>query len=190
MADDEILNTLRDRIAAGRPTDSPHSPTPPPGPAPQRAVGDAEQIIGYQLPPLARRIYREIANGGVGPFGGIEGVRGGHASDYHPMLDTYLDSQGWEPDPDDPPMPPLPAGVLFFCDFGCGMWSLLDCRHPDGQMWWWEEGDRYKLDLTLPQWFATWLTAPDSWPSVHQAPGGTPPQLIVADESWTQPYED
>jgi hypothetical protein len=29
---------------------------------------------------------------------------------------------------------------------------LLDFRHPEGQMWLWDQGDRHKLDLTFPQW--------------------------------------
>lgn len=24
-------------------------------------------------------------------------------------------------------------------------------------MWWWADGDRHKLHLTLPEWFAGWL---------------------------------
>ena len=42
----------------------------------------AERVIGFPLPPLLRRIYGEIANGGVGPFLGVEGLPGGYSSEY------------------------------------------------------------------------------------------------------------
>jgi hypothetical protein len=48
-------------------------------------------------------------------------------------------------------------GVLFLCDFGCAVWALLDSRHPQGQMWWWQVGNRHKLDLTFPAWLTAWL---------------------------------
>ena len=68
------------------------------------------------------------------------------------------------------------------CDFGCAMWSLLDFRHPQGQMWWWESGDRTKLDLTLPQWFAAWLAGDID--RVREDPA-----LMLSDEGWRQPFE-
>ena len=71
------------------------------------------------------------------------------------MVDHYLEDLNAELASEDPPAPP--PGVLFLCDFGCAMWALLDCRHPEGQMWWWQEGDRHKLDLTFPQWIQAWL---------------------------------
>jgi hypothetical protein len=68
---------------------------------------------------------------------------------------------------------------VFFCDFGCAMWALLDCRHPQRQMWWWAEGDRHKLHLTLPEWFAAWLAGQphDVW---------TQEALWLGPESWTR----
>ncbi len=60
------------------------------------------------------------------------------------MVNGCLSCLNAEPAPDDPPA--LPPGVLFLCDFGCAMWAPLDCRHPEGQTCWWEEGDRHTLD--------------------------------------------
>ena len=127
------------------------------------------------MPPLARRIYREVANGGVGPFSGIEGLSGGHSSSGEGMLDDYERYLRYTREPDDPPV--LPRGVLFFCDFGCAMWALLDCRHPTGQMWWWESGNRDKLSLTLPEWFRSWFAGNsyDVWARQH---------LRLDGESW------
>ncbi|MEU6603340.1 hypothetical protein [Streptomyces flaveolus] len=93
------------------------------------------------------------------------------------VLEGYVEYLEGELDVDKPPPPP--RGVFFFCDLGCAMWVLLDCRHPEGQMWWWEEGNRHKLDLTFPQWLEAWLDgrlSPDFM--------GT---LELQEESWLRP---
>jgi hypothetical protein len=180
VTEDDIVDAVRARVLEGRPTDL-HGGLPLPEPVSEEAVRECESIIGYRLPPLLRRIYREIANGGIGPFSGIEGLPGGYASNGPSMLDGYLDYLRAEREPGDPPAPP--RGVLFFCDFGCAMWALLDCRHPVGQMWWWEEGNRNKLNLTLPEWFNAWLVGDsyDVWAR---------PALRLADESWSHDQAD
>jgi hypothetical protein len=57
------------------------------------------------------------------------------------------------------------------------MWTLLDCRHPQGQMWWSDEYESCKLHRTLPEWFGAWL-AGDSH-DVWARPG-----LRLGPESW------
>lgn len=171
-SEDEIIDVLRVRAREGRPSDYPNK-LPLPEPVSEEAIAEAEQVISYPLPPLLRRIYREIANGGLGPFGGIEGLPGGHISDADDMLTVYQSCRQAVIEPGE--QAPPPEGVLFFCNFGCGMWTLLDCRHPQGQIWWAEEGQWHKLNLTLPEWLGAWLA-------------GTPrlelarPELIISDE--------
>jgi hypothetical protein len=177
MTEDEVLAALRQRVVDARPTDDPHF-FELGQPVSEEAIDAAQRAIGYPLPPLLRRIYREIANGGVGPFGGIEPLPGGYSFDDTNIVDMYLGCREAELAGDVPPPPP--AGVLFLCDFGCAMRALLDCRHPDGQMWWWEEGNRHKLDLTFPAWLSAWLRG--DLDRVHRAP-----ELILADESWYRP---
>ncbi|NGO78748.1 SMI1/KNR4 family protein [Streptomyces sp. YC504] len=176
MTDDELFDAVEARVREGRPTDFPQQ-LPLPGPAALAAVEDFERIVGRPMPPLVRRIYLEMADGGIGPFGGI------CALEDEGMLDGYVEYLTARLDPEDPPPPP--AGVLFFCDMGCAQWFLLDCRHPDGQMWWWEEGDRYKLDLTFPQWLESWLSG-RSW----SERGATEAinSLKLSDESWIGPW--
>jgi len=172
VTDEAIFEAIRHRVGQDRPTDSVHSGARR-APASEQDVRRAEAAIGYPLPPLVRRIYLELADGGIGPFGGIEGVNDGNYPLGYPT--------DW-PDgpPDDPDIPPTPPrGVVFFCDFGCSMWTLLDCRHPQGQMWWWDQGDRHKLRLTLPEWFAAWLSGqPYGW-WAREA-------LWLESESWTR----
>jgi hypothetical protein len=180
MTDDELLAAVQTRVQTGRPTDLQRNVLVPP-PASAKALAEAEDIIGYPLPPLLRRLYTEVANGGFGPFGGVEGLRDGHTSNGLGMLDMYLQYDEPDPEPGLPPSPP--RGVLMFCDHGCAMWVLLDCRHPEGQMWWWDEGERYKCDLTLSEWLAMWLTG--------QLEQGFPGDLAIEDgESWSWPASD
>jgi hypothetical protein len=42
-------------------------PLPALGPATAETIGEAEGIIGFPLPPLLRRLYLEVADGGFGP---------------------------------------------------------------------------------------------------------------------------
>ncbi|WP_238005554.1 SMI1/KNR4 family protein [Dactylosporangium sp. AC04546] len=172
MTDEEIFEAIRRRVGQGRPTDLDHKVSLP-APALEEDVRRAEGVIGYPLPPLVRRIYLELADGGIGPFGGIEGVTEGDS----PLVEQTDGPEGPYDDPDEPPAPP--RGVVFFCDFGCAMWALLDCRHPQGQMWWWSEGERHKLHLTLPEWFAAWLAGQshDVWARES---------LWLGPESWTR----
>ncbi|MGH4031337.1 hypothetical protein ACQB60_20655 [Actinomycetota bacterium Odt1-20B] len=67
MTDDEVVEELRERARA----------LSLPAPATEAAVTEAELVIGFPLPPLLRRLYLEVANGGFGPGEGIVGVRGG-----------------------------------------------------------------------------------------------------------------
>ncbi|MCX5158683.1 SMI1/KNR4 family protein [Streptomyces sp. NBC_00264] len=175
MTDDELVEAVRARVKAGRPTDF-ASTLAAPELASLDEVADAERAIGFRLPPLVRRLYLEIADGGIGPFLGFSPLHDEELG----MVNFYLSCLNAEPSPEDPPA--LPPGVLFLCDFGCAMWALLDCRHPAGQMWWWEEGDRHKLDLTFPQWIQAWIEG-DLTHDYMEA-------RRLLDESWVGPWAD
>ncbi|MEY9877937.1 hypothetical protein ABH931_007461 [Streptacidiphilus sp. MAP12-33] len=150
MTDDELLAAVRSRGSTGRWTDLPGGGQPP-APATRAAVHAAEQALGYEMPALLRRLYTEIADGGVGPRAGMDGV----SEDNWSTVSNYLAYHEAELEPGVPPPPP--RGVFFLCDFGCATWVLLDCREPQGRMWWWDQGERHKLDLTFRQWLQSWL---------------------------------
>ena len=50
-------------------------------PVSEQGIKKAEKLIGSTFPPLLRAYYSTIANGGVGPFGGLLGLQGGHQDD-------------------------------------------------------------------------------------------------------------
>ncbi|MFD8218375.1 SMI1/KNR4 family protein [Streptomyces sp. NPDC059697] len=97
-----------------------------PAPARLEAVTEAEELIGFPLPPLLRRLYLEVANGGFGPAEGILGVReGAPQGDWNDLAEIYQDG----PDPSGQ----IPAGLVPVYDWGCTIWSLVDFRDPPGR---------------------------------------------------------
>jgi hypothetical protein len=104
-------------------------------PAPADAVEEAENLIGYRLPPLLRRLYLEAGNGGFGPGYGILGLRDGHRDDTRrAALDLYREAH----DTSSPHWSFLPASLLPICYWGCGIYSFTDCSQPQGPMWGWD----------------------------------------------------
>ncbi|MFI6737859.1 SMI1/KNR4 family protein [Nonomuraea sp. NPDC050451] len=144
LPDDEIVARVREITAL-------------PPPAPATAVAEAEEAIGHPLPPLLRRLYLEVANGGFGPGGGLLGVP--DASGPRPGTDIVECHELFTA----APRQLVPDGMVWLCDWGSTIWSLADCRDPAGPMWVWDPvapGEAPGAPL-LPQHlsFAEWLTA-------------------------------
>ena len=76
---------------------------PLPAPASEAQLAAAERRLGFDLPPLQRRLYGEVANGGFGPGSGILGIAGGWATDrrqtvedlYEEMLEAVQENPRW-----------------------------------------------------------------------------------------------
>ena len=76
---------------------------PMPAVASEEQLAAAERRLGFALPPLLRRLYAEVANGGFGPGSGILGVAGGWATDrrqtvedlYRVMLEAVQENRQW-----------------------------------------------------------------------------------------------
>jgi hypothetical protein len=135
VTDDEVVETVR---AAARARILPPLATPD-------AIADAEQIIGFRMPPLLRRLYSEVANGGVGPDDGILGVSGGHPQgNFFDIAELYQDG----PDPSGR----VRAGLVLLYDWGCTIWSLVDFRDPAGAMWCNHQGELWLQGITLGEW--------------------------------------
>jgi hypothetical protein len=157
-----MTNDLIDRLRSSSPRDvGPYSRSvalyPP---AAQEVIARAEAHIGFQFPPLLRRLYLEVGNGGFGPGYGLFGVEGGHpagvAKDEQTIDALYLTLRG------DPEW--WPEKLLPICDWGCAIWSCLDCRTDDGPVVHVEgasEGDCWAASLTLGPWLEAWLDGVD-----------------------------
>ena len=78
--DDLVIAAIRRHLKTkitdlGEPSHSGLKPADPAG------VANDERLLGFALPPLMRRIYMEIGNGGFGPGYGLIGLTNGVPDD-------------------------------------------------------------------------------------------------------------
>jgi hypothetical protein len=134
LTDDELIDLVRADLSANHPV-----------PATLERVEEAERIIGFRIPPLLRRLYLEVANGGFGRRGGVIGVPGGtRVSDFEDITELYR--EGPEP------TGTVPPGVVVIYDWGCAIVSLVDFRDPTGPMWVIDNGRFFRDDMDLKVW--------------------------------------
>src|SRR5437764_14997110 len=94
---------------------------------PEVELARAEALLGFPLPPLLRRIYLEV---GEGAFG-LSPLFLDHSNGLEmPLVDSYAglrsESGGNEQREDQ-----WPEKLLIIYDWGCNMYSCMDCAHPE-----------------------------------------------------------
>ncbi|WP_327401626.1 SMI1/KNR4 family protein [Streptomyces sp. NBC_01288] len=156
MTEDEIIHAIRERYPAGE-----RPPTAPP-----EAVAELEAAVGYPMPPLLKRIYLEVADGGFGRWG--EGLSltdtDYRFSEADPLLAEYL---SWRRRPGYPP------SVVPLLTWGCAIWSLVDFSTPEGRMWGWDPNARcpwhgealFPEEFTLAERLRGWLDGVHVFPA-------------------------
>jgi hypothetical protein len=148
----DVVDQVREHIQSGSFHERWCGLNRPEPPASLACVEADEAAFGYPLPPLLKRLYQEIGNGGFGPgLGGLLGLRGGASDDDgDTAVEGYLvrrepDRGLWRrvlqmasrvdllPLGNEPPDPSSrwPVGLLPICDWGCGIWSCIDCSEPE-----------------------------------------------------------
>jgi len=163
VTEDEVVRAVRVLASAGERRIAPASPA---------SIDAAEAAIGAALPSLLRRLYLEVANGGFGPSHGVLGVDG-----LGPMVSAAASSiveayRGFRSGPEFA----SPIGLVPLLDWGCALWSLVDCRDPVARMWGWDydsdpTAPLFPDKLTLTEWFEAWLNGTLEWPL---SPAGGP----------------
>lgn len=146
VTDDELVLAVRTHVAdRGLP-----------GPASADDVTAFERMVGHPMPDLLKRIYLEVANGGFGPW---EVVSVTETDDwFSDCSDITMAYRGFAL-PDDV----LPSGIVPLMDRGCAMWTLIDFRTADGQMWDWDPNlccirhAPAPIGQSLAQWLTDWL---------------------------------
>jgi hypothetical protein len=171
--EDTVFEAVQERVFTGEHLDHVPGAAAPPAPAPAEVVGEAEQIIGYRMPPLLRRLYLEVANGGFGPGYGILGLRGGHTADGRTALDLYRQTY----DRPAPSWPARPAALLPLCHWGCGIYSYVDCSQPDGPIWGSDPNpgrplaeSLFSQPFTMAEWLSRWIRHTLVQPTLVQDP--------------------
>jgi hypothetical protein len=121
--------------------------------ASKRDVAKAEAELGFALPPLLNRLFLEVSNGIAGFGYDIMGLEGGCSSDSGDLLEAYREFKTYAESEGEPWKP----GLLPFCNWGCAIYSCVDCTdssfpvltHEDSGVW----PERY----TLSEFFEMWL---------------------------------
>jgi hypothetical protein len=116
----------------------------------------------------------EVANGAIGP--GLHGLYaigdgpGALATVYRSFVDsTYV------PEPGAPASDhhPWPERLLPICDWGCAIWSCLDCRTADGPIVTSSSGEPFaNTGHTLRSWLSAWLEGRELFEEMFE-PGPT-----------------
>ena len=127
------------------------------GPASEPLVERAEQALGLSIPTLLRSCYLTVGNGGFGPGYGVIGLSGGYASDYGCIVEAYellkrdQESEGrrWR------------EGLLPFCEWGCNIFSCVDCQGPKNQIYIFENFDVWPQGYTIEGFFEAWMKGID-----------------------------
>ena len=135
----------------------------------------AENELGFLLPPELKKIYLNIANGGIGPGYKILGAKGGHTSDEGDSISELYTILG-SPDPEDPEWT-WPKGLVPFCHWGCAIYSCFDATKDEYPVVWFDPNMReigepmeqqfipHKKSLT--EWLEGWLNGDDLWAETY-----------------------
>ena len=94
---------------------------------PEEELAQAEAMLGFPLPSLLRRIYLEVGNGAFGlsplsmeSFNGLSEMA---------LIDSYVGLRA-EQGSDENGERMWPENLLIIYDWGCNIYSCLDCAHP------------------------------------------------------------
>ncbi len=135
-ADTRLIEGLQARNADRKhATDGHLHPRRPIGPAAARDLRVVERRLKFRLPELLRAVYTRVGNGGFGPAYGIVGTTGGFRLDgcllescYQKMLLLQEENPIWR----------WPRRLLPVANYGCGMWSCVDCEYKTLPMFLWD----------------------------------------------------
>jgi hypothetical protein len=131
VAMDELIEAIRHRLLT-KATDLGALSHPTLKPTNHSEVAEEERRLGFQIPPLMKRLYTEVGNGGFGPGYGLIGLRNGIPDDLgKTALEIY---QQFRVAGSEEPNWKWPEGLLPICHWGCAIVSCVDCADPNFRM--------------------------------------------------------
>jgi hypothetical protein len=134
-------------VSFGGPVDA----VPAPPPASEQVVEAAERELGFVLPPALRQLYLEVADGGIGPGGGV-----------FSLSELVAKHRELAADPVGPQGQPWPAELL---PVQGDDWDLVCLDRSTGRLVFWdleELDDDDELPPDQPTWAASFVPEADS----------------------------
>lgn len=139
------------------------------------AMAADEGLLGFALPPLLKRLYVEVGNGGWGPGYGLLGLSGGTKDDLgETAVASYLSRREWVSGAQEERWP---AGLLPICHWGCAIYSCVDCLqagypvvcfdpnlHNDGKDW---SDALFAEGVGFEDWIALWAEGCNLWQRLY-----------------------
>jgi SMI1 / KNR4 family (SUKH-1) len=151
MNENQLIAALKGRVR-----DPKRSEIAPP-PASPELIKATEARLGFPLPPLLRRLYAEVADGGFGPGSGLLPLAAPKSAHKESLSSSYVDAISGE----SPDGLHWPEKLLPLWDWGCAMWSCLDARSDAGPIVTSNEGALTVTPFTLHTWLEAWLKGVD-----------------------------
>jgi hypothetical protein len=173
MTTEQLIARLRER----------HAGKQLPPPASPELMAKAEDLIGFQLPPLLKALYGELANGGFGPVfvplfsptphrpfgteqdGAIDMYMALREAD----LEYELDLMECEGAPRNSQFSWRPK-LIPLCEWGCNIRSAVDCAKPDLPVFRADPNKSVFLSRESPslaKWLEDWLDSKGSFAPVR-----------------------
>jgi hypothetical protein len=121
--------------------------------ASRRDIVKAEAELEFALPPLITRVFLEVSNGIAGFAYDIMGLQGGCVSDTGTLVEAYLSFRVGE----DYETGPWKVGMLPFCNWGCALYSCVDCADASYPVFTYEDSGVWPERYSLPEFFEMWL---------------------------------
>jgi hypothetical protein len=154
MHDDDLIKTLRVRVTS----EAQRYP-----PASLEVIRSAEVRLMHPLPPLLKRVYLEVSNGGFGPGYGLIGLDGGHGDpDGRSLaaLTEYFLGFGW------------PPRLLPLWDWGSGMWTCIDHTSPTAAIVTHDPSGAFLTPFDLASWLTSWIDGRDLFNEIFEVEVG------------------
>lgn len=130
-------------------------------------IARAEIQLGFELPSLLRRLYLEVGNGGFGPGYELYALNANNLSE-DSLVTAYLGMRSMsqkdlgEHWADDVKPSLWPECVLMLCDWGCNIYSCLDCVSPELPVYRMDSNKNFMVEWameapSLQQWLEAWM---------------------------------
>ncbi|MCC2671245.1 MAG: hypothetical protein K0Q72_3716 [Armatimonadetes bacterium] len=151
---DELVERIRVRVADPlRAIDSAAWVRPMPMVAPPATLADvdaAEAALGFPLPPLLRRLYTEVGNGGWGPDYGLDSIpTDGAVPDVNDLVGLYQQCTAPERALESPAVQ-WPRGLVPLIKLGCVAMEVCDFLRPPYPVFK-LDGDNWDLELSVEE---------------------------------------